>query len=172
MAHLWIKDSGNLAAFPLRGDAFSLLLMPPRKIVAPEELSRVVLLKTTGSNGAAWVIVAVEDHAVYINEFPLKTGVRALEDKDYVWVEGAGEFYFSTERLACPEPFSDREPQTFCPRCKQEIAEGQTAVRCPECQSWHHQTEDLGCWTYSDHCALCPRPTQLGAGYQWVPEEW
>ena len=45
---------------------------------------------------------------------------------------------------------------------------GTPAVQCPACGRWFHQSAELPCWTYSDHC-LCPQPTALDCGYQWTP---
>jgi Zn finger protein HypA/HybF involved in hydrogenase expression len=173
MAHLWLSVEDQAAVFPLDGEAFS-LTHPPRRILAPPDkdaLLGAALLKVGDPNGALWVIVAGSDQTVHVNEYPLLLGIRALEDRDRIWVSGVGSFYFSTESLAAVECFSGAGQKFFCPRCKLEIEEGQTAVKCPQCSRWHHQTDEMKCWTYTRHCALCPQPTSLDAGYLWMPEE-
>ncbi|MEW6207429.1 MAG: hypothetical protein AB1631_03625 [Acidobacteriota bacterium] len=173
MAHLWLSVEDQIAVFPLDGEAFSLSTHPPRRIAAPvckDALQGIALLKVENPNGALWIVVAGADQTVHINEFPLSLGIRALSDKDRIWVSGVGSFFFSTESLAAVERFPGAEQKIFCPRCKLEIEEGQSAVKCPQCSRWHHQTDEMKCWTYTKHCALCPQMTSLDAGYRWMPE--
>ncbi len=174
MAHLWLSVEDQRAVFPLEGAAFSLSAHPPRRIPAPpckEALGGVALLRVEKPDGAVWVIVAGTDQTVHVNEFPLALGIRVLSDRDRIWVSNVGAFFFSTETLATVEPFPGAEQKIFCPRCKLEIEEGCTSVKCPQCSRWHHQSEEMKCWTYTRHCALCPQPTDLDTGYRWMPEE-
>jgi hypothetical protein len=69
--------------------------------------------------------------------------------------------------------FPGADHRLYCPRCQKEIQAGMLAVRCPnpDCQVWHHQMPDRGCWLYSDTCALCGQATAFGQGYRWRPEE-
>jgi hypothetical protein len=78
--------------------------------------------------------------------------------------------FYSTERLALVEEFPGANAPAYCPRCKQAIASGHPAVKCPGCGVYYHQSNELPCWTYTDVCALCPQSTALDAGYQWSPE--
>jgi hypothetical protein len=68
-------------------------------------------------------------------------------------------------------PMPETPRGMMCPRCRQRIEKETLAVRCPQCGLWHHQSEELPCWTYSSTCAMCPQPSALDAGYQWTPTE-
>ncbi|HEY7545043.1 MAG TPA: hypothetical protein VID27_09185 [Blastocatellia bacterium] len=175
MAHLWLSVEEQRAVFPLESGAFSLSSYPPRPVFAPQDegaLGGVTLLKVENPDGDLWVVVAAADQTVHVNEFPLALGIRVLADRDRVWVSNVGTFYFSTETLARVEAFPGAEQKIFCPRCKLEIEEGCQSVKCPQCSRWHHQSNEMGCWTYTKHCALCPQPTDLNTGYRWMPEEF
>jgi hypothetical protein len=115
----------------------------------------------------AWVLLARPGAAVRING--RRVGVRVLRERDEI-VVGAARAFFSTERLAQVEAFPGGSAAIFCPRCKQEIAHGSLAVRCPGCGSWYHQREELGCWLYSQRCQHCAQATPLDGGFRWEPE--
>jgi len=140
--------------------------------------SEVMLLRTSGANGVDWVLVSGANARVRVNGIQLSLGICVLNDRDEIRMEDSGKMFFSTERLARVEPFPGRaeqssgnEEKVCCPRCQQALEPQASAVRCPQCNIWHHQTVDLPCWTYSSTCALCPQPTQLDASYRWMPEE-
>ena len=175
MAHLWVKnETEQWAVLPLEETAFALTGNPPHPFGSlPGEnnaAANVVLLRTSGAE-SIWVLIACSGTGVSVNGMPLATGIRVAADRDEIRVPGAGSFYFSTETLARVEGFPASEQALFCPRCKQEIENDARAVKCPGCGVWHHQTDELNCWTYSDVCALCAQPTDLTAGFQWTPEE-
>jgi hypothetical protein len=69
--------------------------------------------------------------------------MRALDAGDELRIGDGPSIFFSTERLACIEPFPGGDAATFCPRCKQVIESGGAAVRCPACGSWHRQAYEL-----------------------------
>jgi hypothetical protein len=115
--------------------------------------------------------VTGEESAVDIGGRPLTTGVAVLADRDEIRVEGVGRMFFSTEVLASVEPFPGSERTLFCPRCTLELVTGEPAVRCPQCRVWHHQRMDRECWTHTEACAMCSRPTALDQGFRWIPEE-
>ncbi len=76
------------------------------------------------------------------------------------------------ERLARVEPFPGIGKTAICPRCQLKLEKEMLSVKCPNCSVWYHQTEDMPCWTYSEHCAICQQQeTTLDAGYQWTPED-
>ena len=81
--------------------------------------------------------------------------------------------YFSNESLARVEKFEGGGRELMCPRCKKRIEDNASVVRCPnpKCMVLHHEESDLNCWTYSPTCAMCSQPTDLDAGFQWVPDE-
>jgi Zn finger protein HypA/HybF involved in hydrogenase expression len=115
-------------------------------------------------------MISSANAGVSINGLPLTVGIRALADRDEIRA-GERAFYFSTESLAQVEDFPGSDNALFCPRCKQEIEKNTSAVRCPACSVWHHQTDELNCWTYAETCALCSQQTDLSAGFRWTPEE-
>ncbi len=172
MAHLWVREetAGPWAVLPLEADIIDLRQNPPRPVAAGEVAgdSAVALIRR---GPASWAVMAAPDAEVAVNGWPLATGLHAARDRDELRVGGAGPVYFSTETLAIVAPFPGAERPIYCPRCKQEIRPGTSAVKCPQCGAWHHQTEDLPCWTYGPHCALCDRKTDLSTGFQWTPEE-
>ena len=176
MAHLWVTtEAQQWAVLPLEDDALTLTTSPPQPVRHPlpegEALSNVLLVRTRATEGVTWVLIAGAGSGVSVNGLPLATGLRVVSDRDEIRVPGVSNLYFSTESLARVEEFSGSVQTLFCPRCKQEIGKGSMAVKCPSCGVWHHQTEDLNCWTYAVACALCAHATDLNAGFRWTPEE-
>jgi hypothetical protein len=116
---------------------------------------------------------------VRVNGVPVLIGIHALRHRDEILVNdpqtGASSRYFlSTEKLTRKEPFPSSDGPVTCPRCRNPIQKGQTAVQCSQCGVWHHQieSEHLNCWTYSSRCAHphCHRQTELDGHYRWSPE--
>lgn len=175
MAHLWVRDvSKQWAVTPLEGDAFTLTANPLHpgwvRRNRDESDNPAIILRRQGPDAEIWVLITAIKASVRVNGMPLLTGIHVLRDRDELRVGGVGRVFFSAERLACVEPFPGAAA-VFCPRCKQELTKGCPAVRCPQCRVWHHQSEGLPCWTYSERCPLCDQPTELEAGYRWAPEE-
>lgn len=167
MAHLWLRDAaGEWAVLPLAG-AVDLGHRPPR---AEAGEAAVVLRPLAGGSGWALVARSGAGARVRVNGEPLLGDLRVLADRDQLRL-GDEALYFSTENPARVEPLAQAERPLACPRCRQTIAPATPAVRCPACGVWHHQSEELPCWTYAPTCALCPRSTDLQAGLQWSPEE-
>lgn len=110
-------------------------------------------------------------NGIRVNGDPVWLGLRILKDHDELRLETGERLFFSTERLAEIVPFPGGPRPVHCPRCHKLIEPGQLAVLCPGCQTWHHQTTDLPCWTYDERCALCPQSTALDAGLIWTPEQ-
>jgi hypothetical protein len=172
MAHIWVFVGSEWAVLPLNGMLFSLR---QRRSLAQQSGESTawreeVLLIPTARRTELWVLLAGVKADVRINGIRLSLGIRCLRDRDEIRVGGTDLYYFSTESLAVAEPFPGSPPNTFCPRCRQAIAPGDAAVKCPACGVWHHKSEDLPCWTYSETCALCSQVTAMDAGYRWTPE--
>ena len=182
MAILWVKsERGGEPAWAIApldgGDLFELRTdiqaSPVRRIRKLTSRSKGAVLRRTGAvkSRDTWVLLSPQCVSMLVNGEPVLTGIRVLRNKDEIRIAGTGRrFYYSTERLARVETFADSERAVFCPRCKREITKGSEAVRCPQCQVWHHQSEPLDCWTYSSSCSLCDQPTGLDTGYRWTPE--
>ena len=179
MAHLWMRrpsavdagqSVGEWVATALEGEAFRFAANAAHlSPTACEDGTTAMVLRSRGPDGESWVLVGSD--TTRINGAPLLSGIRVLADRDEVQV--GGQVFFSTEHLACVEPFPGAGQPIFCPRCKQEIALASPAVQCPGtgCRVWHHQSDDLPCWTYAERCALCDQPTETGTTYRWTPEE-
>ena len=147
---------------------------PPRTLdwESERELLRghVLLIQDRSPEGERWILMVGRDRESWLNGLSLPVGIRILADRDEIRIDGSAPMFFSTERLAQAEAFPSAEGPIYCPRCKLVLEAGSQAVRCPGCEVWHHQSEDLGCWAYAGACALCPQPTSLEAGYAWYPE--
>jgi hypothetical protein len=118
----------------------------------------------------AWTMVGGREASLRVNGQPLVLGVRVLRDRDEISIAGQ-RCFFSTEELALVVPFPGMAQFICCPRCKQKLEPGTSAVACPHCRAWHHQSEEFPCWTYDATCALCQlHSTALDAGYSWTPE--
>jgi hypothetical protein len=176
MAHLWVRDEAERwAVLPLEREAFSLSSTPPRPIARQlgegDALCDALLIRADSPQADSWVLIASAGAGVSVNGVPLGAGIRVVSDRDQIRVGGEHEYYFSTETLARIEQFPGGEQPMYCPRCKQEIDAGASAVKCPACGVWHHQTDELNCWTYAQVCALCAQPTEMSTGFRWTPEE-
>jgi hypothetical protein len=176
VAHLWVRDvSEKWAVAPLDGEAFTLTANPLQPVRVrrnkDESDSPTIILRRQGPDGETWVLMTAIKTGVRVNGTSLLTGIYVLRDRDELRVDGMGPAFFSTERLACVEPFPGAGQPMFCPRCKQEMSKQYPAVKCPQCGVWLHQSEDLPCWVYSERCALCDQATELDAGYRWTPAD-
>lgn len=177
MAHLWIKNSsGEWAALPLEADAYALGRDVPLPLHrADEERDAVdapsVVLMRQEQHANSWILIARADASLAVNGRPVRCGIRAIADRDEVRVGETTAHFFTTETLAAVETLTGSDKKIFCPRCKQEVEKDTPSVRCPQCRLWHHQTQELPCWTYAETCALCPQATDLGAGFRWTPDE-
>jgi hypothetical protein len=171
MAHLWARtESRDWEPVKFEGDV--LVLFSGAEAVAGLETDAAVVSRRSMPGGReAWVLLSPPSVDLRLNGAPLHTGIRVLEDRDAIQLSDGSPTYFSSERLAQVEPFPGSPGPVYCPRCKTEIEGGTPAVRCPGCDSWHHQSETFGCWLYAERCALCDHPTALDAGFRWSPED-
>lgn len=92
-----------------------------------------------------WALLAGAQACVTINGRPVVLGIRVLDDRDRILLDGPSLSqpalaYFSGEEPAVVAPFPGPEA-VICPRCKMPIEPGEPAVRCPACDFWHHQIE-------------------------------
>lgn len=167
MAHLFTLDTNRQPQTwklipSAEGDSFSLphdvLIRPP----GGQHSSQL--------GGACWYILSPAGAQVRVNGETLFLGTRSLKHRDEILVDGA-RFFFSTERLAVIEPLPELDHAVHCARCKQPVAAGVLAVRCPGCGAWHHQNEQFGCWAYAAKCALCDFATEMSGGYRWTPDQ-
>jgi hypothetical protein len=127
-----------------------------------------LLVRVAGQNRLAALVAG--DVAIRHNGVPVTAGLRILEHRDALALEGGGLVFWTTEELAHVEPFAGAEPVS-CPRCLRPVHPGHASVRCPSCGVVHHEVPERDCWTYAAKCALCPQPTALDAGLRWTPEE-
>jgi hypothetical protein len=176
MAHMWVRGKDEWGIAPLNGEQFVLTreAAHPIRVRAngPRQSDVGLLVRRPGHDGKeSWLLLSL-GNGLHVNGSPLPCGMRVLRDRDNLHVEGAGHLFFSTERLARVEPYSGPEGLK-CGRCRRPMEPGRPAVLCPNCTLWHHEDPERRrrCWTYTAHCARCPQPTDLDAGYRWTPEE-
>ncbi len=140
------------------------------RLEPPDGTARAGPLLARGEGDrAGWFLLAAPGSGVRLNGAPLATGIAALADRDEVDLPDGVRYVVSAERTARMEPFprGDAPP---CPRCTRPIVAGDTAVCCPACGVWLHESEALACFSYGP-CAACGAPSALGDGLRWVPEE-
>jgi hypothetical protein len=178
MAGIWVSTPS--ADWPRQSlDGEPLLLQPgepPQGDTGSVDLSAggALIVRSSFAGTVVWLLLA-GSAAVRVNGSRLDLGIRVLADRDEILLgdvdrSDAGRFYFSTENLACIEPFPGGQRAGVCPRCRRPIATGTSAVRCPQCDSWHHEAGEMNCWTCDDKCGRCPQTTALDAGYRFTPE--
>jgi hypothetical protein len=172
MAHLWIEDiPGEWAILPL---ATSRVVLPARTLGTGrfgEDATAPPLVLVRAQARSTWHVIAPPDAPAWVNGLPIVHGLRELRDRDEIRTATGETFYYSGEELAQVEPMPPTPNAMSCPRCREVVAVGSPAVRCPHCALWYHQSDHFPCWTYAETCAMCPHPTALDAGYQWTPVE-
>lgn len=178
MAQLWFKPiSSELTMLPLSGQPVRLSVFPPRTAESDstDTSTGEVFLENhsdPGSNEDRWLLFSDESSAVWVNGAPQTLGIYHLADGQEVLVKGAGVVVLTTEKTPQITTLPGSETDVICPRCKTEIDPGSEAVKCPSCGIWHHERDDLPCWTYehSTQCAMCEQATDLEGGLQRIPE--
>lgn len=130
------------------------------------------ILACQHSGEKIWIVMAGRGIPVWVNGRFIQAGIHILQDRDEVRVHHQPSVFFSTEQLARVVPYTPGTSPVFCPRCKQPLVGGTPGVQCPQCGVWEHQDEahDLGCWMYSETCAMCDQLTDLHSGFRWTPE--
>ena len=178
MAQLWFKPANaELTMLPLSGHPVWLSVFPPR-LAAPQfgfagqTEVRLENLPDPKTDEDRWLLFTGATAAVWVDGAPQSLGIYHLADGQEILVKGAGVVVLTTEKLPRITALPDSGTEVICPRCKTEIDPGTDAVRCPTCGIWHHEREDLPCWTYehSTHCAMCAQATALDGGLRRIPE--
>jgi hypothetical protein len=186
MAQAWIKDlqeeAGWLAAV-LRESCYAIHPRGNAPLLAISANASLTAPLLRQGEGESWLLLLPPKMSAFVNGQRLKLGIRLLRDRDEVLLPESladeptdaepQRLFFSTERLAVIEPFAGAKKPVVCSRCKQVMAPGQLAVRCPNsrCGLWHHAFADQPCWTYANKCSNCDQPTALDAGYRWTPDQ-
>jgi hypothetical protein len=168
MAHLWVEGrsvDGIAASWSLA----SLDGVSAAPLFADD--GEALLLCSRAGEVESWLLMSIGRGRVSLNGETVHR-IRVLSDRDEIRVAGRGRAFFSAERLARIEPFPGADKRVDCPRCKQPIAAGSAAVRCPNqsCGRWFHMDDEFPCWTYEGAPCICSQPTALDGGYRWSPE--
>ena len=178
MSHLWTKDADEAwIECPLEGDVVVIDAGTPARVDLPGLGTKpcdALLARTRDAHGLEqWALLCAPHGRTRVNAASLPVGIRVLADRDAITLEDGRTVFFSCERLAQIVPFPGGNDGTCCIRCKLALEHGEPAVRCPApgCGFWHHQSDDLPCWTYTEGCAGCGHPSAFDAGYQWSPRE-
>ncbi len=178
MAQLWFKPTNeDLTMLPLSDRPVRLSVFPPESRESQDTNSgpdEVILenLTNTQTQEDQWLLITGETASVWVDGTPQNLGIYHLADGQEVLVKGAGAVVLTTEKTPEKTTLPVDQADVICPRCKTEIDPGSDAVQCPTCDIWHHERDDLPCWTYehSTHCAMCAQPTDLDGGLQRIPE--
>jgi hypothetical protein len=170
MPLLWAFDESGLSVIPIEYEALA-LEGPVAQRLPTTPGHPTLILQRVATAPQTWVLISDGRRDVRLNGAPVSLGLAVLSDRDEIRVPGQLHLFFSTEQPARVEPCAATHASGLCPRCKQSIAEGSPAVRCPGCGLWHHASDDLPCWTYAPTCAACAQLTKLDAGYRWTPED-
>jgi hypothetical protein len=175
MSQLWMReDDLSWGVLSLEDRAVRLDLRPLRRVhggLRKRGLdSRVVMFPRDPGHPEDWILLAGDRQPVRVNGFPLHTGLRLLQHRDRIRIGSEDPVWFSTERLAHVEPFPGSVRPTRCARTKIELTPEAPAVCCPECGTWYAQSDQQPGWTYGDSCVMCRHPTDLTAGFRWIPE--
>ncbi len=178
MAHLWLHTTAQeWTIMPLDGEVWTLTGHYDQPVQVGRAMhdghsAAVLMSSQDAGKEKRWVLIAPPEHSVRVNGERVVLGLCTLSDKDEIRVPGGVSFFFSTEKLASVELFPGLGDQRcFCPRCKQEITTDCPSVQCPQCGVYHHQSDDLPCYTYSEHCTVCDQSSSLDADYRWTPED-
>ena len=171
MPGAWIQTQDSWMMIPLDGAKSSRTLeCASRERLRARQTRSGAFLMLSPATGAP-VLVAGPDSGARVNGNPLPLGIRALRDRDEIFLTRCGaRLYYTDECLASVVQFAGADRPVFCPRCKTEIAHDSPAVQCPRCRLWHHQSAELPCWTYAETCTACDQRTALDGGYSWTPE--
>lgn len=174
MPHLWVEESPGDWAVLLLDDLS--LSVNARRTAHEDEPRRshdrspdFVVVRGGPATSAVRFLVAPPDSVARVNGAPLAAAIRQLADRDEIRV-GDACWYFSSEELVRVEPFP-ASTALPCARCHQPIEHATSAVHCPSCRLWHHESEASRCFSYAETCAGCDQPTAIDTSYRWSPTE-
>ncbi len=177
MAHLWTKDDAGWIAHALSRESYDIgahaaaRTAPLASLFIEGSGASAKLVRADFAGSEVWALIAAPGSGIRVGgEAPL-AGLRVLRDRDEIRTPDGEQYFFSTEALATVAPFASNGREVFCGRCRQRIAVGAPAVRCPGCGVWYDQSTGLPCWTYADTCAFCAHSTAMNAGFAWSPED-
>ena len=175
MAHLWSKSEGgwNLRDLGRAVLGSSSIRFGEALDANPSSSGRGIarLVRVDASGASVWALVASGRSGIRVNGRALPAGLCVLTDRDEIRDGDGIQYFFTAESLAAVQGFPCSDRPVFCGRCRQQIAVGAKAVRCPGCGIWYDESAYLPCWTYSDKCTFCGHPTVLDSGFSWTPEE-
>lgn len=165
--HLWrLMDSWQQAPLEtvlyLRGLAGGGVVVGAEKIGTP--LGTLIRFTENGVPRAA--LITPPGAPLVLNGYP-QLGVTVLEDRDEISVAGE-RLLFARHESPAETVFPAGGPEARCARCKAVVNPGDACVRCPACAAYHHEREDLRCWTYQPTCGCSAR---LRAELTWHPAE-
>ena len=173
MPVLWMKAAENWLAVSLDNIDAGRLGESDAGAGSVSPDMRSYLVRVGSGPDAVWVLLTTRSSRARRNGRSLPLGISVLRDRDEIRSpeSGAeGALFFSTESLATVREFIPCGRPIPCARCTAFLEEGCASVRCPKCGAYHHQTDELPCWTYDGKCARCDQPTDLQSGYVWTPE--
>lgn len=150
MAYLWVErgERTRRLAVELTGDVWVLSTGVPTPLGewnCDGSIARPTLLVHRGNAAdAQWVLLAGHEANVRVNGSPMGVASHVLRDHDEILLGDAeiGSWrrcFFSLAGMVTVEPFPAGGDLMCCPRCKQPILDGQSAVRCPACGLWRHE---------------------------------
>src|SRR5687767_10344673 len=117
MPHLWASRSNLWEPIALSDAVFEFLgdaqLGKPN---LPNPGSSSWLRRVGEGAAVAWVLIAPASRLL-VNGTPVVFGISVLADRDEIRLPDGRQFFFSTEMLACVEPFPGTGVRGFCPRC-------------------------------------------------------
>ena len=177
MAHLWTRDDSGWIAHTLSRKMYDLSAFGGARTVSSASTSgeargaTAKLVRVDFAGSEAWALMSASGSGVRIGGEKLPTGLRVLRDRDEIRSRAGEQYFFSIEALVAVTPFESPGRDVFCGRCRQRIASGAPAVRCPGCGVWYDENDELPCWTYAETCAFCGRSTALDLGFAWSPED-
>lgn len=107
---------------------------------------------TVRRSGRSWALLGT---GLSVNGWATSIGIVVLEDADEI-VVGGERFVFSARGSAEPFRWRAERGDEVCPRCHEQLAEGDRVVRCPtpRCGLVHHDTPERPCWTRGG-CPVC-----------------
>jgi len=166
MARLLIHHNTEWNIFSLQNDLSAISL---GEVVPEARNSAPTLVRKADDDQVQWALLARPDEEPgHVNGDPVLLGIRALHDRDAIQFGASERIYFSTDSAPVVEPYAAGKTPVACARCGTLIRD--LSVKCPKCAAIFHQSPDLPCFTYDDHC-ICGHPTAMNDDNCWHPDE-